>query len=281
MSYMQFWMYSSFQNISTSSYIIGLMIPLTEARNVDNRTLYAQSRYALIFEYPIVSSRRRGSFFAYFTLVLYGSTKNSNSKCQLQKISYRRVKNWIRAIRDFRLPSRSRWDTQRIVVIPYRRFGTTYRSHFQRSRNPRFLDLRIRAIMLVYRKRFVGLEPNNKLGCTWPKFPNHATNTQSNSKRVYLAELRWWVKENAAAVGLYSRDTDQQSVGHLAGKVCFKTSKIIISKYLNHRSDYSTDWKSVSRSDLSTKSCSFISLEFSLSISWKWIVRWAVQTQFG
>jgi hypothetical protein len=29
------------------------------------------------------------------------------------------------------------WDvTQRIVVIPYRRLGTTYRSHLQGSRNP-------------------------------------------------------------------------------------------------------------------------------------------------
>jgi len=88
------------------------------------------------------------------------------------------------------------------------------------------------------------------------------------------------VKENIAAVDLYSRDTDQQSVGHLAVKLCFKLSKIIISKYLNHQSDYSTDWKSVSRSDLSTKSCSFIRSEFSLSISWKWIIRWPVQNSF-
>jgi hypothetical protein len=30
------------------------------------------------------------------------------------------------------------WDiTQRIVVIPYRRFGTTYRSYLYVSRNPR------------------------------------------------------------------------------------------------------------------------------------------------
>jgi hypothetical protein len=50
-----------------------------------------------------------------------------------------------------------------------------------------------------------------------------------------------WVKEYAAAVGLYSRYTDQQSVGHLAVKVCFKTSKIIISNCLNHQSDYSID----------------------------------------
>jgi len=66
------------------------------------------------------------------------------------------------------------------------------------------------------------------------------------------------VKENAAALGLYSRETDQESVGHLAVKVCFKTSKMMIYKYLKYQSDYSTDWKSVSRSDLSTKSCSFI-----------------------
>jgi hypothetical protein len=32
------------------------------------------------------------------------------------------------------------WDVaQRTVVIPYRRFGTTYRSHLQGPRNPRFL----------------------------------------------------------------------------------------------------------------------------------------------
>ena len=55
-------MYSSVQNISTSSYIIGLMIPLNKARNVDNRTLYAQSRYVLILEYSTISSRRRGRF---------------------------------------------------------------------------------------------------------------------------------------------------------------------------------------------------------------------------
>jgi len=40
------------------------------------------------------------------------------------------------------------------------------------------------------------------------------------------------VKENAIAVGYYSRDTDQQSVGHLTVKFFFKTSKMIISKYL-------------------------------------------------
>jgi hypothetical protein len=50
-----------------------------------------------------------------------------------------------------------------------------------------------------------------------------------------------WMKENAAAVGLYSTDTDQQSVGQLAVKVCFKTSKMIIYSYLNHQSDYSID----------------------------------------
>jgi len=111
MYYMQFWIYSSFQNISPSSYVIGLMIPLTKARNVDNRALYAQSRYVLILEYSVISSRRRGTFFAYFTLITYGSIKNSNSKCQLHKISHCcRVKNWIRVIRDFRLPPRSIWD---------------------------------------------------------------------------------------------------------------------------------------------------------------------------
>jgi len=38
------------------------MITLTKARNIDNRTLRAQSRYVLILEYSIISSRRRGSF---------------------------------------------------------------------------------------------------------------------------------------------------------------------------------------------------------------------------
>ena len=53
-------------------------------------------------------------------------------------------------IRDFRLPPRSIWIlalfwfiTQRIVTIAYRRFGTTYRSHSQGLRTPRFeLDCR-------------------------------------------------------------------------------------------------------------------------------------------
>jgi hypothetical protein len=87
------------------------MTPLTKARNVDNPTLRMQSRYVLILEYSIISSRRRGSFFfvAYFTLILYGSIKNSSPKCQLHKISTCcRVKNRIRAIRDFRLRPLSR-----------------------------------------------------------------------------------------------------------------------------------------------------------------------------
>jgi len=44
-------------------------------------------------------------------------------------------------MRDFRLPPLSRWSlrssglcTQQVVVIPYRRFGTTYRSDIQGSR---------------------------------------------------------------------------------------------------------------------------------------------------
>jgi hypothetical protein len=44
-------------------------------------------------------------------------------------------------LRDFRLPPQSRWElrscglfTQRVVVIPYRRFGTAYRSPLQMSR---------------------------------------------------------------------------------------------------------------------------------------------------
>jgi len=73
---------------------------------------------------------------------------------------------------------------QRIVVNPYRRFGTTYRSHFQRSRNLGFLDLRIRTNMLVYRKRLVCLQPNNKMGRTWPNFPNHTTKHTVQLKMV-------------------------------------------------------------------------------------------------
>ena len=44
---------------------------------------------------------------------------------------------------NFRLPPRSRWElrsrvtTLRVLAILYRRFGTTYRYHFQGSRNPR------------------------------------------------------------------------------------------------------------------------------------------------
>jgi hypothetical protein len=45
------------------------------------------------------------------------------------------------AVYDFKLPPRSRWETalfwiitQRVVVISYRCFGTTYRSHLQGSR---------------------------------------------------------------------------------------------------------------------------------------------------
>jgi hypothetical protein len=45
---------------------------------------------------------------------------------------------WVRnSKRDLRLPPRRKWDiTQRWVVVMYRRFGTTYRSHLQGSRSP-------------------------------------------------------------------------------------------------------------------------------------------------
>jgi hypothetical protein len=51
---------------------------------------------------------------------------------------YRDIMYQIAALTRYCMRSALFWDvTQRRVVIPYGRFGTTYRSHRQGSRNPR------------------------------------------------------------------------------------------------------------------------------------------------
>jgi hypothetical protein len=54
---------------------------------------------------------------------------------------YRDIMYQIAALTRYCMRTAHLWDvTQRRVVIPYRLFGTTYRSHRQGSRNPRIED---------------------------------------------------------------------------------------------------------------------------------------------
>jgi len=62
---------------------------------------------------------------------------------------------------DYGVRSALFWDvTQRGLVIPYRRFGTKYRSHLQGSRNPRLTCrlIKMKRIMIDEHECYDGLD---------------------------------------------------------------------------------------------------------------------------
>lgn len=74
------------------------MIPVTKARNVYNCTLYAQSRYVLMLQCSIRSSRRRTSFLLISRHYFMGQLRVTPNAGYTKFPTGRHGKNWIRAI---------------------------------------------------------------------------------------------------------------------------------------------------------------------------------------